>query len=24
MQIIEGQNQLHRAMIAEYALGYRG
>lgn len=24
MQIIEGQNQLHRAMVAEYALGYRG
>ncbi|HTR73939.1 MAG TPA: acyl-CoA dehydrogenase family protein [Solirubrobacterales bacterium] len=23
-QIVEGQNQLHRAMIAEYALGYRG
>jgi hypothetical protein len=23
MQIIEGQNQLHRAMVAEYALGYR-
>lgn len=24
MQIVEGQNQLHRAMVAEYALGYRG
>jgi alkylation response protein AidB-like acyl-CoA dehydrogenase len=24
MQIIEGQNQLHRSMVAEYALGYRG
>lgn len=23
MQIIEGQNQLHRAMVAEYALGFR-
>jgi alkylation response protein AidB-like acyl-CoA dehydrogenase len=23
MQIIEGQNQLHRSMVAEYALGYR-
>lgn len=23
-QIVEGQNQLHRAMVAEYALGYRG
>ncbi|MEA2170761.1 MAG: butyryl-CoA dehydrogenase [Solirubrobacteraceae bacterium] len=23
-QIVEGQNQLHRSMIAEYALGYRG
>jgi alkylation response protein AidB-like acyl-CoA dehydrogenase len=23
-QIIEGNNQLHRAMVAEYALGYRG
>jgi alkylation response protein AidB-like acyl-CoA dehydrogenase len=23
MQIIEGQNELHRTMIAEYALGYR-
>ncbi|MEX2194327.1 MAG: acyl-CoA dehydrogenase family protein [Thermoleophilaceae bacterium] len=23
MQIIEGQNQLHRTMVAEYALGYR-
>lgn len=23
MQIIEGQNQLHRGMVAEYALGYR-
>jgi alkylation response protein AidB-like acyl-CoA dehydrogenase len=23
MQIIEGQNQLHREMVAEYALGYR-
>jgi alkylation response protein AidB-like acyl-CoA dehydrogenase len=22
-QIVEGQNQLHRAMVAEYALGYR-
>jgi len=24
LQIVEGQNQLHRAMVAEYALGYRG
>lgn len=24
MQIIEGQNQLHRAMVAEYTLGFRG
>ncbi|WP_205698797.1 acyl-CoA dehydrogenase family protein [Conexibacter sp. SYSU D00693] len=23
-QIVEGQNQLHRSMVAEYALGYRG
>lgn len=23
-QIIEGNNQLHRSMVAEYALGYRG
>jgi alkylation response protein AidB-like acyl-CoA dehydrogenase len=23
MQVIEGQNQIHRAMIAEFALGYR-
>jgi alkylation response protein AidB-like acyl-CoA dehydrogenase len=23
-QVVEGQNQLHRAMVAEYALGYRG
>jgi len=23
LQIVEGQNQLHRALIAEYALGYR-
>jgi alkylation response protein AidB-like acyl-CoA dehydrogenase len=23
-QIVEGNNQLHRAMVAEYALGYRG
>jgi alkylation response protein AidB-like acyl-CoA dehydrogenase len=23
-QIVEGNNQLHRSMIAEYALGYRG
>jgi len=23
LQIIEGQNQLHRGMVAEYALGYR-
>jgi alkylation response protein AidB-like acyl-CoA dehydrogenase len=23
-QIIEGNNQLHRALVAEYALGYRG
>ena len=22
-QVVEGQNQLHRAMVAEYALGYR-
>jgi alkylation response protein AidB-like acyl-CoA dehydrogenase len=24
LQIVEGQNQLHRGMVAEYALGYRG
>jgi alkylation response protein AidB-like acyl-CoA dehydrogenase len=24
MQIVEGQNQLHSSMVAEYALGYRG
>jgi hypothetical protein len=23
MQVVEGQNQLHRVMVAEYALGYR-
>jgi alkylation response protein AidB-like acyl-CoA dehydrogenase len=23
-QVVEGQNQLHRVMVAEYALGYRG
>ena len=24
LQIVEGTNQLHESMIAEYALGYRG